>query len=221
MNLMALPALKPNRADVLLTVLDLTGTFVFAVEGALAAVRGNLDFFGLMVLSFATALGGGVVRDLLIGAAPPQSLRDWRYAATAFLGGASVFFFHRFVLEFPASALVGIDAAGLSLFAIAGTEKALNYKMSPFIGCLTRDHHWSWGRTDSRRFSCASPNDFAFRYLCDCGLGRINHHGHRLQTGPHSSTSGIPRRCYLLCAACRQRLAALESPKGSGTVTTR
>ncbi len=136
MNLMALPALKPNRADVLLTVLDLTGTFVFAVEGALAAVRGNLDFFGLMVLSFATALGGGVVRDLLIGAAPPQSLRDWRYAATAFLGGASVFFFHRFVLEFPASALVGIDAAGLSLFAIAGTEKALNYKMSPFIAVL-------------------------------------------------------------------------------------
>ena len=125
-----------NRPDLLLTVLDLTGTFVFAVEGALAAVGGNLDFFGLMVLSFATALGGGVVRDLLIGATPPQSLRDWRYAATAFLGGASVFFFHHFVMEFPRSALIGFDAAGLSLFAIAGTEKALNYKMSPFIAVL-------------------------------------------------------------------------------------
>src|SRR4030095_7716295 len=72
---MTSPTLKPNRADVLLTGLDLTGTFVFAVEGALAAVAGNLDFFGLLVLSFATALGGGVVRDLLIGATPPQSLR--------------------------------------------------------------------------------------------------------------------------------------------------
>ena len=124
------------RADALLSVLDLTGTFVFAVEGALAAVGGNLDFFGLMVLSFATALGGGVVRDVLIGATPPQSLRDWRYAATAFLGGAAVFFFHQFVLEFPRSALIGFDAAGLALFAIAGTEKALHYKMSPFIADL-------------------------------------------------------------------------------------
>ena len=130
------PQLQPIRNDVLLVGLDLTGTFLFAVEGALAGVNGHLDFFGLMVLSFATALGGGVVRDLLLGATPPQSLRDWRYATTAFLGGASVFFFHRFVLEFPASALIIFDAAGLSLFAVAGTEKAMNYRMSPFIAAL-------------------------------------------------------------------------------------
>lgn len=128
--------LQPVRNDALLLGLDLTGTFVFAVEGALAGVNGRLDFFGLMVLSFATALGGGVVRDLLLGATPPQSLRDWRYATTAFLGGASVFFFHRYVLEFPASALIIFDAAGLSLFAVAGTEKAINYRMSPFIAAL-------------------------------------------------------------------------------------
>lgn len=89
-----------------------------------------------MVLSFATALGGGVVRDVLLGAVPPQALRDWRYAATTFLGGTSVFFFHHYVLEFPANALLVFDAAGLSLFAVAGTEKAINYRMSPFIAAL-------------------------------------------------------------------------------------
>ena len=72
------------QADRLLLVADFAGTFVFAAEGALVAVAGGLDLFGVMVLAFATAVGGGIVRDLLIGAAPPQALRDWRYSATAF-----------------------------------------------------------------------------------------------------------------------------------------
>src|ERR1700734_1731312 len=79
----------------LLLVIDLIGTFVFAVEGASAAIQGNLDVLGLMVLAFATALGGGIIRDVLIGAVPPASLKDWRYAATAFAGAAMVFFLHR------------------------------------------------------------------------------------------------------------------------------
>ena len=74
---------------------DIAGTLVFAIEGAVAAVHGNLDLMGLMVLAFATALGGGIIRDLLIGDVPPASLRDWRYGATAFAGAAIVFFLHR------------------------------------------------------------------------------------------------------------------------------
>lgn len=102
----------------------------------MAAIRGNLDFLGLMVLSFATALGGGIIRDLLIGAAPPQSIRDWRYGATAFLGGGAVFFFHQFVQQVPASVMIGLDAAGLALFAVAGAGKALAYGIHPFIAAL-------------------------------------------------------------------------------------
>ena len=79
---------KPHPSRLLLT-LDLMGTFVFALEGALAAVEGDLDLLGLMVLSFATALGGGIIRDVLIGAIPPGSIRDWRLGSVAFLGGAS------------------------------------------------------------------------------------------------------------------------------------
>ncbi len=82
------------RQDLLLLVVDLIGTFVFAVEGALAGINAGLDVFGLLVLSFVTALGGGTIRDLLIGAIPPNSIRDWRYGATAFAGGGAVFFFH-------------------------------------------------------------------------------------------------------------------------------
>jgi uncharacterized membrane protein YeiH len=64
--------------DVVLLGVDLVGTFVFAVEGALAGMNAGLDVFGLMVLSFVTALGGGTIRDVLIGAIPPNSIRDWR-----------------------------------------------------------------------------------------------------------------------------------------------
>jgi uncharacterized membrane protein YeiH len=120
----------------LLLVVDLAGTFLFAMEGALTAIRGNLDFFGVLVLAFTTALVGGVIRDLLIGAVPPASLRDSRYAATAFIAGAAVFVFHHFVVRIPSPVIIGLDAAGLGLFAVAGTEKALEFSVHPFIAVL-------------------------------------------------------------------------------------
>jgi uncharacterized membrane protein YeiH len=90
----------------------------------------------LLVLACATAFGGGIIRDLLIGDIPPASLRDWRYVAVAFAAGASAFFLHSQVEETPAWLLTLVDAAGLSLFAVAGTEKALQFKMHPFIAAL-------------------------------------------------------------------------------------
>jgi uncharacterized membrane protein YeiH len=122
--------------DQLLLAVDLIGTFVFAIEGAMAAIKGNLDFFGIMVLAFVTALGGGIIRDLLIGAIPPNSIRDWRYPAVAFTGAAAVFFFHQFVQAIPMPLMIGLDAAGLALFAVAGAGKALEYNIHPFIATL-------------------------------------------------------------------------------------
>ena len=124
------------KQNPLVLALDVTGTFIFAIEGALAAIQAHLDLLGVMVLAFATALGGGIIRDLLIGAAPPSALRDWRYAALAFAGGGLTFLFYSLVLRVPHIALVGLDAVGLSLFAVAGTEKALEYKIPPFIATL-------------------------------------------------------------------------------------
>src|SRR5271154_4766534 len=125
---MALRDWSPKyRQDVVLLAVDLVGTFVFAVEGALAGIRGELDLLGLLVVSFVTALGGGTVRDLLIGAVPPNSIRDWRYGATAFAGGGAVFFFHPLFQRVPVHLMITLDAAGLALFAVAGVGKALEY----------------------------------------------------------------------------------------------
>lgn len=120
----------------LLLAIDLIGTFVFAVEGAMAAVQTELDILGVMVLAFATALGGGIIRDVLIGAIPPNSVRDWRYPAAAFAGGAVVFFQSSFVNRVPGSLVITLDAAGLALFAVAGAAKALDYKIHPFLAML-------------------------------------------------------------------------------------
>jgi uncharacterized membrane protein YeiH len=126
-----------------LLALDLIGTFVFALSGAMAGVKQRLDIFGVLVLSFAAASAGGIMRDLLIGSVPPVAIRDWRYLAASLLAGLLVFvWFPRSRRLSRARNLVLIfDAAGLGLFAVAGTQKALGYGlnpvMAPLLGMLT------------------------------------------------------------------------------------
>ncbi len=127
------PTHKPGH---LLLVADLAGTLLFGIEGAVAAVQGNLDLLGIMVLAFATGLVGGILRDLLLGATPPASLRDWRYPAAALLGGLIVISLYDAVLMIPPQVLILMDAAALALFAVAGTGKALLYNMHPFVAIL-------------------------------------------------------------------------------------
>jgi uncharacterized membrane protein YeiH len=123
------------RKQVVLTA-DLAGTVVFAIEGANAAVRAGLDLLGVLVLSFIVALGGGMIRDLLIGATPPSAIRDWRYPVLAFVTGLVTFLIHTQIAAVPALLLTTLDAAGLALFAVAGAEKALDFKINPFIAML-------------------------------------------------------------------------------------
>ena len=131
------PGTKANPAlSRLVVALDLLGIFVFALEGAMASRAGHFDALGVLVLSFATALGGGIVRDLLIGARPVAAVSDWRYAALAFTAGAVVFFFDGFVGRLPTAGIVVLDALGLSLCAVAGAEKALAYGIHPSIAVL-------------------------------------------------------------------------------------
>jgi uncharacterized membrane protein YeiH len=114
------------RTARLIILLDLLGTFVFAVEGAAQAVGAHLDVFGVLTISFVTALGGGIMRDVLIGAAPPQALRDWRYPVTAFAAGLLTFGFYAALRRVPGPVLIVLDAGGLAMFAIAGAEKSLS-----------------------------------------------------------------------------------------------
>lgn len=126
-------ALELQRSLVL--VLDLCGTFAFAVSGATAAVRRRLDIFGVLVVSFAASSFGGISRDLLIGATPPAAIQDWRYLAVAIAAGVITFFWSQLVerLRNPVRLL---DAVGLAFFAVAGTEKALAFGLSPPMAAL-------------------------------------------------------------------------------------
>ena len=107
-------------------VLDLVGIFVFAISGALLAVRKNFDVFGIAVLAEVTALGGGLFRDLIIGAVPPAAFTDLGYFSTPLLAALLVFFLHPEV-ERTQVAVNIFDAAGLGLFCVAGTTKAYEY----------------------------------------------------------------------------------------------
>ncbi|ARP72459.1 hypothetical protein LK07_24880 [Streptomyces pluripotens] len=106
--------------------LDVVGIFVFAISGALLAVRKNFDVFGIAVLAEVTALGGGVFRDLVIGAVPPAAFTDLGYFLTPLLAALVVFFLHPHVERIQAAVLV-FDAAGLGLFCVTGTTKAYSY----------------------------------------------------------------------------------------------
>lgn len=133
----ATPSPKPIPVqDHVLFVADAIGTAVFAVEGAGAAFAANLDLFGVLVLSFTTALVGGIIRDVLIGCTPPASLRDWRYPAIALGAGAAAFFFHQYVVRIPSPGLIVLDAAGLGLFAVSGAAKAIEFKVPPLTAML-------------------------------------------------------------------------------------
>jgi uncharacterized membrane protein YeiH len=119
----------------LLLVLDIAGTAVFAVSGAALAVKHRLDPFGVCVLAFVTASGGGVVRDLLIGAVPPAAIGDWRYVAVALTAGLVTYGWHPHLDRLRTPILV-FDAAGLGLFAVAGTTKALAFGLDPVVSAL-------------------------------------------------------------------------------------
>ncbi|WP_454562732.1 trimeric intracellular cation channel family protein [Pseudomonas sp. AIG] len=127
---------RKSRVERIVLVADLAGTAVFAVEGAIAAMRSQLDLLGVLVIAFIVALGGGVTRDLLIGATPPNAVADWRYPALAFVMGGLAFVFHEQVLGWSGSTLIVLDAAGLALFAVAGAQKALNFGITPFVAML-------------------------------------------------------------------------------------
>ena len=116
--------------ETLVLILDLVGTFVFALSGAMLGVRRRLDIFGVLVLSFAAATAGGITRDLLIGATPPAALSDWRYPVTSLAAGV-VTFFRAPLIEKLRNPVRLFDAMGLALFAVAGTRKALEYGISP------------------------------------------------------------------------------------------
>lgn len=118
-----------------LVVLDLVGIFVFSVTGALVAVRKNLDLFAATVLAGVTGLGGGFIRDVLIGATPPAALADWRYLLVPAAAGVVTFLFHPTVGRLERVVTL-FDAFGLALFCVTGALKAVDHGLGPLPAAL-------------------------------------------------------------------------------------
>ena len=118
-----------------LMVLDLAGTFVFALSGGATAVRQRLDLFGVLVLSFVAGNAGGIIRDVLIGAIPPAAIQDAFYVAVSILAGVVTFSWFPLYRRLRDRILI-LDAAGLGLFAVAGAQKALAYGLNPVPAAL-------------------------------------------------------------------------------------
>lgn len=116
-------------------ILDLAGTFVFAISGAADGVKHRLDVFGVSVLAFVAGNVGGMTRDLLIGAVPPAALSDWRYVAASLVAGVTTFLWYPRIARLQQIVLL-FDAAGLGLFAVSGTQKALAYGINPLVAGL-------------------------------------------------------------------------------------
>jgi uncharacterized membrane protein YeiH len=121
--------------NTLLSVLDLLGTFVFALSGAGAALRRRLDLFGVLVLAFVAGNFGGITRDLMIGSVPPEAISNWQYAAVSLVAGVVTFYFFP-VIDRLGSAVLLFDGAGLALFAVSGTQKALSFGLNPIMAAL-------------------------------------------------------------------------------------
>ncbi len=118
------------HAPLLLPVVDAVGTFAFALSGGTLGVQKRFDIVGVLFLSCVAAVAGGVTRDLLIGDDPPAALRHWHILAIAMAGGLVAFFLYPVVRSLSRPVLV-LDAVGLALFAVTGTQKALDFGIQP------------------------------------------------------------------------------------------
>lgn len=121
-------------------LLEIAGVFFAALSGGLAGVRKHFDAFGVLVLAWAAGLGGGVLRDVLIGRTPPVGIAHWPFVATVLVAGVWIFFFHPSVERMRRTVVV-LDAWALAFFVLLGTTIALDFGAgtlaSVMVGMLT------------------------------------------------------------------------------------
>ncbi len=196
-----------------LEVLDLVGIFVFGITGALVGVRKKLDVFGIQVLALVTGLGGGFIRDVLIGgkAVPPAALADWRYLVVPVSAGLITFFLHPGIGR--VERLVNVfDAAGLALFCVTGARKALDYGLSPLSAALLGTISGIGGGVIRDLLSGRVPVVLRQRDLRHPRLPRRRHRGRRRRRRLPSDLGRVRRRHRLLRHPPDRHPARLERP---------
>lgn len=120
--------------------LDLIGTFVFAISGMLAAANKQFDVFGASVIAFVTAVGGGTLRDVLIGSQPVGWMKDLNYLAVIGLAVPVSYFFRPFIQKLRKTMFL-FDTIGIGLFTILGLQKTLDmglhYVVAVMMGAVS------------------------------------------------------------------------------------
>lgn len=120
--------------DVIYTI-DILGTFAFAISGALVALDQDLDLFGVLIIGFVTAVGGGMLRDILIDAHPINWMGDLNYLYTIFTGVFVTLLFKSKILPLS-KALFIFDTVGISVFTLLGLKKGLSFELHPLIALI-------------------------------------------------------------------------------------
>lgn len=134
--------------DIFILILELVGTVAFSISGAMTAMKKNMDIFGVMILGLTTAVGGGVIRDLILGITPPATFRDPTYAFTALVTAAIAFLpavrrlFRKYQRVYDLLMLT-MDSVGLGIFTVIGVQAAYaqsgsyNMFLLTFVGVIT------------------------------------------------------------------------------------
>ena len=115
--------------------LDIIGTFAFAVSGALVASNEKYDLFGVIIIAFATAVGGGMLRDVLIDAHPINWIGDLNYIWTILAAVVFTFLFKSKIAPLSKTMFL-FDTIGLGVFTLLGVQKGLDYELHPFIAIV-------------------------------------------------------------------------------------
>lgn len=128
--------LIPLQKDVIMIeILDFIGVFVFAISGVLTAINKKLDLFGVFIIAFVTALGGGTLRDALIGRTPIGWMQDLNYVYLIIAGYVVAILFRNYLNKLRLSLFL-FDTIGLGVFTLIGIEKGLEYGLHPVI-CIS------------------------------------------------------------------------------------
>ena len=134
--------------DIFILILELIGTVAFSISGAVTAIRKNMDIFGVLILGLTTAVGGGIIRDLILGYTPPATFRDPLYAVTALITAGIVVLplvrrlFQRYRRAYDLVMLT-MDSVGLGIFTVIGVQAAFalsdsfNLFLLTFVGVIT------------------------------------------------------------------------------------
>jgi uncharacterized membrane protein YeiH len=112
--------------------IEILGTISFAISGSFAAMQRRLDPFGVLIIAFVTSIGGGTVRDLLLGDTPVAWMRDVNYCLLILLSAIATIFFKTHIKKFKVTLFL-FDSMGLGLFTILGVQKGISFGLSPGI----------------------------------------------------------------------------------------